>query len=80
MKKILSLPVLFGLVASLLMVGCQGGETIKIGTNELIGTDPSNFKPWFIRLFNSEWKSGSAPAKWDGRAGDRIIKILNETI
>ena len=32
MKKILSLPVLFGLVASLLMVGCQGGETIKIGT------------------------------------------------
>ena len=32
MKRILSLPVLFGLVASLLMVGCQGGETIKIGT------------------------------------------------
>ena len=51
-------------------------ETIDIGTNELIGTDYRKFKPWFEKLFNSQWKSGSAPEKWDGKAGDRIIKIL----
>ena len=32
MKKILSLPYIFVLVLSLMLVGCQGGETIKIGT------------------------------------------------
>ena len=55
-------------------------ETVNIGTNELIGTDPSKFKPWFEKLFNSEWKSGTAPDKWDGKAGERIIKILNQNI
>ena len=32
MKKILSLPYIFVLVLSLMLVGCQGGETVKIGT------------------------------------------------
>ena len=32
MKKFLSLPYIFVLVLSLMLVGCQGGETIKIGT------------------------------------------------
>ena len=32
MKKFLSLPYIFVMVLSLMLVGCQGGETIKIGT------------------------------------------------
>jgi branched-chain amino acid transport system substrate-binding protein len=32
MKKIISLPIMLTLILSLLMVGCQGGDTIKIGT------------------------------------------------
>jgi ABC-type branched-subunit amino acid transport system substrate-binding protein len=32
MKKILSLPIMLTLMLSLLMVGCQSGDTIKIGT------------------------------------------------
>ena len=55
-------------------------ETVEIGTNELIGTDPKKFKPWFQKLLNSKWKSGIAPDKWDGKAGERIIKILNDKI
>jgi len=32
MKKFISLPYIFVMVLSLMLVGCQGGETIKIGT------------------------------------------------
>lgn len=51
-------------------------ETVEIGTNELIGTDPSRLKPALDRLFAGRWKAGSIPEKWDGRTGDRIVEIL----
>lgn len=51
-------------------------ETVTVGTNELIGTDPMNIKPAFDRLFAGEWKKGSIPEKWDGRAGERIVSHL----
>ena len=51
-------------------------ETVTIGTNELIGTNPSTIKPTLKKLFNKEWKSGSIPELWDGNAGDRIINTL----
>ncbi|MDC0225510.1 UDP-N-acetylglucosamine 2-epimerase (non-hydrolyzing) [Gammaproteobacteria bacterium] len=53
-------------------------ETVKIGTNELIGTDHRKFAPWFEKLFKSQWKNGTAPEKWDGKAGERIVKILQK--
>ncbi len=48
-------------------------ETISIGTNELIGTDPANLGPALARLMAGEWKKGGIPEKWDGRAGERIV-------
>ena len=51
-------------------------ETVTIGTNELIGTNPSAIKPTLKKLFNKEWKKGSIPELWDGKAGDRIINTL----
>jgi len=51
-------------------------ETITIGTNELIGTDPSKLKPALDRLFGGPWKQGGTPDKWDGKAGERIVSIL----
>jgi len=55
-------------------------ETVTIGTNELIGTDPGNIKPAFDRLFAGEWKKGSIPEKWDGKAGERIVSHLMELL
>ena len=55
-------------------------ETVVIGTNELIGTDPSNLKPALDRLFANQWKVGGIPEKWDGRAGERIVGILNRIL
>ncbi len=51
-------------------------ETISIGTNELIGTDPKAIEPALNKLFNGEWKKGGIPALWDGKTGERIVDKL----
>lgn len=51
-------------------------ETVSVGTNELLGTDPAALAPAFERLFRGEWKQGSVPELWDGRTAERIVAIL----
>lgn len=51
-------------------------ETVKVGTNELIGTDPAVLPRYMERIFEGTWKKGSIPDKWDGRAAERIIEVL----
>jgi UDP-N-acetylglucosamine 2-epimerase (non-hydrolysing) len=51
-------------------------ETVSIGTNELIGTDPAMLKPALDRLFAGQWKKGGIPEKWDGNTGVRIAEVL----
>ena len=55
-------------------------ETVTIGTNELIGTDPAALKPALDRLFAGQWKKGSIPEKWDGRTGERIAAVLDQLL
>lgn len=49
-------------------------ETVNIGTNELIGTNPSAIKPSLNKLFKGDWKKGEIPDLWDGKAAQRIIE------
>jgi UDP-N-acetylglucosamine 2-epimerase (non-hydrolysing) len=51
-------------------------ETITLGTNELIGTNPKAIKPALEKLFSGCWKKGSIPELWDGKTSERIVKIL----
>ena len=51
-------------------------ETIEVGTNELIGTDPASIKPALERLLKGEWKKGKIPELWDGNTSERIVKHL----
>jgi UDP-N-acetylglucosamine 2-epimerase (non-hydrolysing) len=51
-------------------------ETVDIGTNELIGTDPSAIKPALDKLFAGEWKKGEIPELWDGKAAERVIEQI----
>ncbi len=51
-------------------------ETVEIGTNELIGSDPKGIKPALEMLFNGKWKKGTIPDLWDGRTADRIVKHI----
>ncbi len=53
-------------------------ETITIGTNELVGTNPDNVAPFMEKLHKGEWKSGEIPYLWDGHAAERIVKDLLE--
>ncbi len=53
-------------------------ETVKIGTNELIGTDPSAIRPAMEILFAGNWKKGTIPEMWDGKSAERIVKILTK--
>lgn len=51
-------------------------ETVTLGTNELIGTDPSRIKPAMDRVFDGRWKQGQVPPFWDGNTGRRIVSHL----
>lgn len=51
-------------------------ETVKIGTNELIGIDPENLSPAFEKLFSGHWKKGAIPELWDGKSAERIVEAL----
>lgn len=51
-------------------------ETITLGTNELIGTNPSKFFFYFEKLFSGCWKKGELPPFWDGKAAKRIIENI----
>jgi UDP-N-acetylglucosamine 2-epimerase (non-hydrolysing) len=51
-------------------------ETISIGTNELIGTNPKAIKPAMDKLFHDKWKTGGIPELWDGKTAKRIVSQL----
>ncbi len=53
-------------------------ETVEVGTNELIGTNPNAIKPALEKLFAGEWKKGAIPELWDGNTAQRIVSILKE--
>jgi UDP-N-acetylglucosamine 2-epimerase (non-hydrolysing) len=53
-------------------------ETCTIGTNELLGADPSALQKALQKLFSGEWKKGAIPPLWDGKAAERIVFHLVE--
>ena len=55
-------------------------ETVEIGTNELIGTNPAALRPALDRLFDGTWKKGAIPELWDGRTSERIVAHLEKLL
>ncbi len=55
-------------------------ETVTVGTNELIGTDPAALKPALDKLFAGQWKKGGIPELWDGHTGERIAALLDRLL
>jgi len=51
-------------------------ETVTLGTNELIGTNPVNIKPYLQKMLSGNWKKGSIPPLWDGKTAERIVDVL----
>lgn len=51
-------------------------ETVKIGTNVLVGEDADRLVQTTKVLLRGEWKKAGIPDRWDGRSADRIVQIL----
>jgi UDP-N-acetylglucosamine 2-epimerase (non-hydrolysing) len=66
----------FGIPCMTLRANTERPETISIGTNVLIGTNPKSIAPAMEKLLNGHWKKGAIPPLWDGQTGSRIISIL----
>jgi UDP-N-acetylglucosamine 2-epimerase (non-hydrolysing) len=50
--------------------------TVEEGTNVLAGTDPARIVAETRKVMRGEGKQGRRPALWDGRAAERIVRIL----
>jgi UDP-N-acetylglucosamine 2-epimerase (non-hydrolysing) len=53
-------------------------ETVTLGTNVIVGTDPMQLRAFLDQLFEGNWKRGAIPEKWDGKTGERIVEILEK--
>ena len=51
-------------------------ETVKVGTNVLVGEDAEQLALAIETLVGGRWKQGSIPDRWDGRSAERIVSIL----
>jgi UDP-N-acetylglucosamine 2-epimerase (non-hydrolysing) len=53
-------------------------ETVTMGTNELLGTNPDAIAPAMQKLLSGNWKKGTIPPLWDGHTAERIIEIISK--
>ena len=50
--------------------------TISQGTNVLVGTDSAKIRAATEQILRGDSKKGRTPPLWDGRAAERIVKII----
>jgi UDP-N-acetylglucosamine 2-epimerase (non-hydrolysing) len=50
--------------------------TVFLGTNVLVGRDPSKLRSELSRVLAGQAKKGTIPPLWDGQAGDRIAAVI----
>ena len=51
-------------------------ETVKQGTNVLVGEDADRLASELHRLLTDDWTTGQLPDRWDGRTAERIVSML----
>jgi UDP-N-acetylglucosamine 2-epimerase (non-hydrolysing) len=55
-------------------------STIEIGTNTLVPFDPEVVESYIDQITAGTYKKGQIPDLWDGKATERIVKILSEIL
>jgi UDP-N-acetylglucosamine 2-epimerase (non-hydrolysing) len=53
--------------------------TISAGTNVLVGRDPERIRAGVADVLAGNWRKGSVPELWDGRAAERIAAIIEKS-
>jgi UDP-N-acetylglucosamine 2-epimerase len=51
-------------------------ETVKQGTNVLVGEDAQKLCTAVSDMVSGKWKTATIPDRWDGRSAERIIQTL----
>ena len=51
-------------------------ETVKQGSNVLVGEDAEKLRDALDTLMAGKWKSCSLPDRWDGRTAERIVQTI----
>lgn len=51
-------------------------ETVKCGSNVLVGEDAGKLAAVVTDMVKGQWKQCSLPDRWDGRTAERILQIL----
>lgn len=51
-------------------------ETVRVGSNVLVGEDPQQLAEAVADMVGGKWKKSAIPDRWDGRTADRIVQIL----
>jgi UDP-N-acetylglucosamine 2-epimerase (non-hydrolysing) len=54
--------------------------TVELGTNQLVGQDPERILAGFRRVMQGRAAAGRVPPLWDGRAAERILKVLRDAL
>ena len=54
--------------------------TVDVGTNVLVGTDTERIIAEAQKVLDGNAKKGQIPELWDGKAAERIVRILNENL
>ena len=50
--------------------------TTEIGSNQIVGTDPKRILNAYRNVTSGEWREPQIPPLWDGKAAQRIVRIL----
>ncbi len=53
-------------------------ETVKQGSNVLVGEDPKILLTMLQDMVAGKWKKCGIPERWDGRSGERVVQTLLE--
>lgn len=56
----------------------ERAETIHLGTNELVGTNPQKLAPFMEKLMKGDWKTYKGIPLWDGKTAERIVDKIME--
>ena len=55
-------------------------ETVKCGSNVLVGEDAVKLFAAVGDMVTGQWKKCALPDRWDGRTAERILQILQENV
>jgi len=52
--------------------------TAEIGSNQIVGTDPEKILAAYRNATGGKWREPQIPPLWDGKAAERIVRIMLE--